>query len=241
MTTLPPVPSPPSPPPPPPLHAPPPAASSAKAGWALGLAILGCAFVGNVVSFFLALSSLRQSRRTGVDHGNGLAVAALSVNALVVGSFVALLYVVYGLGVGWEQEEVAAYDADRTVNANPNTVYNYDALFNGDCLVVPSWHGDEESWERTVDCSEPHDVEVTDSISFESGPYPGDAAVRRGAARCDRASFTDYVGRPLHRSVLDSAAIPFDRESWEDGRRQVVCLVFDPSGPLTSTVYGADR
>lgn len=248
MTSLPPPPPFPPPGPPPalaPALAPAPAPSLAKARWALGLAVVGPTLAGTVISLFLALGTLRRSRRTGVDHGNRLAVAALAVDALVVGALVAVGYGVLVLGVGSSPpapEPAAAYDTDRTRNANPRAVYDLDYLGHGDCVVVPSMHGEEGAADHTVECGEPHDLEATWSFAFEGGgAYPGSAAIQHAVEACDGKPFTDYVGRPLARSSLVSTAIGITPEDWEDGRRRVICLVYDPRGPLTATLRGADR
>lgn len=182
---------------------------------------------------------LRPSTRARWALGLGV------VGALVVGSLTALLYVVRVLGVGWDppsSEPTVAYATDRTRNANPRAVYDIDHLGHDDCVVVPSMHGEQGAADHTVECGEEHDVEVTWSIAFEGGgPYPGWLAIQRAVEECDGERFTTYVGRPLARSRLVSTAIGITAEDWEDGRRRVICLVYDTRGPITGTLRGADR
>lgn len=213
--------------------------SLARAGWSLGLSLVSCCGIGNLVSLVLAIGVLRESRRTGHDHGKALVIAALVTNAVSAGVIAGVLYLIYVLGPGVEEE--SAREAGWTANANPGTVEDLDVLENGDCVVVPAMSGHPEEWERRVDCSEPHDLEVTGGYPLVGETYPGAAAVERAGKRCDGEPFSSYVGIPTGRSDLYSAALPLTQEHWEEGRRRVICVVLDPRGSWSGSLRGSER
>jgi len=83
----------------------------------------------------------------------------------------------------------------------------------GDCIVPPdaTSEGTEVTRVETVDCSQPHDGEVTAVFDVELDEYPGDAAL-----------FDMVIQRCPERS---STAIYPTAETWKDGDREAVCIL----------------
>jgi len=83
----------------------------------------------------------------------------------------------------------------------------------GDCIVPPdaTSEGIEVTRVKTVDCSEPHDGEVTAIFDVELDEYPGYAAL-----------FDMIIERCPERS---STAIYPTQETWKEGDREAVCIL----------------
>jgi len=89
----------------------------------------------------------------------------------------------------------------------------------GDCIVPPSGDVKEVARVQSVDCSEPHDGEVTAvfDLDLDVEEYPDE----------DRISDLAFDGCPEESTVLFPLA-----ESWPEGDREVVCIlesIFDLS------------
>jgi hypothetical protein len=83
-----------------------------------------------------------------------------------------------------------------------------------------------------VDCAEPHRTEVYAAVPLDAlgADHPGEDAVYEAADPvCDEA-FTAYVGVPFLESDLWYRVLQPTPESWADGDRTALCLVFDNDG-----------
>lgn len=211
--------------------------TGATAGWALAWSILSCCYIGNVVSTVMALRVLSHSRLTGEDRGKGLAIGALAVNALALGSLVVTGYVWAVFGTAGTS---TAYDALPAVNADPAVVASVSDLEYGDCIVDPSMRG-EEGDVRRVECDTRHDAEVFETLLIDSVEFPGDEAIERRAAACTRKPFTFYVGiRHADSELLVTWYAP-SREGWSLAPQYVACLLLDPAGPRTESLHNSRR
>lgn len=212
--------------------------SDATAGWALAWSIIGCCYIGNIVSTVMALRVLSHSRLTGEDRGKGLAIGALAVNAVAVGSLVVAGYVWAVFGTA---STSTAYDALPPVNADPAVIAAIGDLEYGDCLVDPSFR-DEEGDVRRVECVTRHDAEVFEMLPVDSVSFPGDKVLERRAGACTRKAFSSYVGIPFAKSELEVTWFAPSREGWSTSDVQyVACLLVDPAGPLDHSLYDARR
>ncbi|NYI43558.1 hypothetical protein BJ993_000638 [Nocardioides aromaticivorans] len=211
--------------------------TDATAGWALAWSILSCCYIGNVVSTVMALRVLSHARLTGEDRGKGLAIAALAINALGLGSLVVTGYV---LAVFGTSETTTAYDALPPVNADPAVVMSIGDLEYGDCLVDPSFR-DEEGDVRRVECDTRHDVEVFEMLPVDVVDFPGEKAIERRARACYRKAFSTFVGIAYARSELEVTWFAPSSEGWSSDLQYVACLLVDPKGPLDESLYHAQR
>jgi hypothetical protein len=124
---------------------------------------------------------------------------------------------VVGLGV------YSLFDSSKTVND----------IAVGDCMNIPE--DDEFSTIDTIDCTEPHDLEVFANIDLgvasseynSLAAYPGEDAVYEAAFNACWDAFEGYVGVPYEDSVLYLDAFTPTFEGWrEQDDRIVNCLVF---------------
>lgn len=109
----------------------------------------------------------------------------------------------------------------------------------GDCLDdadVGAQPGTEVSTLATVPCVEPHDSEVIASLDLRGTGYPGVAAITAAAdAGCIEA-LEQLVGASYLETPLDVSYYAPTELSWSEGDREILCVAYDPSGPLTAPV-----
>ena len=54
-------------------------------------------------------------------------------------------------------------------------------------------------------------------------------------------AFAEFVGVDYNESELEINLLYPTGESWAEGDRELVCLVYDPEGPTVGTLAGAAR
>lgn len=217
--------------------------TSATAGWALGWALVGCCYIGTIVSTVLALRVLAHRRATGEDQGSGLAIAALAVNAVAVGSaaLVAYVWLVVPEPSRGASPAIGVYDALPHVNGDPDVIASIADIEANDCIVLPALRGEEDADHR-VNCEDSHDLESIGIVVLDDETFPGDAALeRRGARQCRGPEFREWVGIPLKDSELEVTWVAPDEDDWEDGERIIFCFARDPAGPVDESFYGSRR
>jgi len=78
----------------------------------------------------------------------------------------------------------------------------------------------------TVDCAEPHDLEVYATYEMTDAEFPGPDATRAVAEEQCLAAFESYVGRPYATSTLEFTWLSPNQQTWDQlGDRQVFCLL----------------
>ncbi|UYN83421.1 MAG: septum formation family protein [Microcella sp.] len=90
-----------------------------------------------------------------------------------------------------------------------------------------------------VDCDQPHDSEVYAIVTLPSGPYPGDDEVNVLADEACLDAFEPYVGTSYQRSLYYYAYYWPDKRNYAYGNRDVICVLFDPEGPIVGTLRGS--
>ena len=101
----------------------------------------------------------------------------------------------------------------------------------GDCFddVIEDGEYVEESGSLPmVDCSGPHDNEAYAAFEVSGGEYPGLLALDDEAFVGCVPLFEDYVGSPYEDTVrLQIMWLAPTSESWDDGDREIVCILYD--------------
>ncbi len=113
-------------------------------------------------------------------------------------------------------------------------------LRTGDCF-----NGGDETEISDVDgvpCTEAHEYEVFAVATHEAESLPTDTEMDGiFISRCE-PPFEAFVGTPYAESELYGSMITPSEESWNDGDRSFVCILYDPENPeLTSSMQGANR
>ncbi|MBW3666551.1 MAG: septum formation family protein [Actinobacteria bacterium] len=114
----------------------------------------------------------------------------------------------------------------------------------GDCFDDPDDFGAITSVEA-IPCDQLHDNEVFALPQHPAGPsepYPGDDALNSYAEEACVEAFADYVGIPYEESVFPLGTISPGADTWEDGDREIICILYDPGlEKLEGSMRGAER
>ncbi|MEN9620472.1 MAG: hypothetical protein RL499_665 [Actinomycetota bacterium] len=111
------------------------------------------------------------------------------------------------------------------------------ALVVGDCLNDATTSGEVQTV-HTVPCDEPHDSEVYSSQRLGESSYRGDAVVVSEAEALCLEAFEVFVGEPYLDSRFDFSYYYPTEASWSNGDREVLCVIYDPEGPVTGSLKG---
>jgi Septum formation len=116
-----------------------------------------------------------------------------------------------------------------------------DDLRAGDCFNT----GDdvEISDVDGVPCSEAHEYEVFAVATHEGdGTFPSDAELDGIFSLVCEPPFEEYVGEPYATSAIWGTMISPSEESFSDGDREYICVLYDPdNAALTTSLRNANR
>lgn len=202
--------------------------------------VLGFVFpIGGIVAGSVALA---QVKRTG-EKGRGLAIGGI-----VVGAVVMVLTVVAAIGfflffaLGAATSSSAGSPPDPFVPPGEESSAQPDETF---ALPVGSCLDDVASGfitgDNVLDCAEPHTYEVFSSFLLDDGAFPGDDALQTQALDRCGAVFGDFVGIPYADSALDYSYVSPTEDTWAQGDREILCLIFDPAAAQTTGSLAASQ
>ena len=105
----------------------------------------------------------------------------------------------------------------------------------GDCIESIGLVVDELP---TVDCDEPHEVQVVGLFEHEGDDFPGDEAISQEAFDECLELFENFVGAPFEETSLSVLPITPTEESWNEADdRESICVAGrNDSEQLTETV-----
>lgn len=111
----------------------------------------------------------------------------------------------------------------------------------GDCFDDEDSSG-EITDVPAVPCAESHDNEIYHAFEMEDGDWPGDADVQAAAEEGCGEAFEEFVGVAYDESELYIGPITPTEGSWEDADdREILCVIYDPAGPVEGSLEGAGR
>lgn len=111
----------------------------------------------------------------------------------------------------------------------------------GDCFDDPDGEDRTVGSVPDIDCDQLHDNEVFATFELVGATWPGTDQVAEDAEDGCLERFEGFVGTTYLESELSASAFWPSEDSWEAGDREVICFVYDPDGPVTATLEGADR
>ena len=116
-----------------------------------------------------------------------------------------------------------------------------EELREGDCFNASD--AEEISDVDGVPCTEAHEYEVFALSNYEGdGTYPPDSALEAIFTQICEPDFEPYVGEPYATSEIYGSMITPSEESWSDGDRAYICVLYDPEDTqLTESLAGANR
>jgi hypothetical protein len=105
----------------------------------------------------------------------------------------------------------------------------------GDCIESV---GSVVSELPTVDCDEPHEVQVVGLFEHEGDDFPGDEVISQEAFDECLELFENFVGAPFEETSLSVLPITPTEESWNEADdRESICVTSrDDGAELTETV-----
>lgn len=194
-----------------------------------GFAIAALVFAilsGILLAVVFAVIALRRIRRTGAG-GRGVAIAALVVSGLwllLIGTAVAA-YVVFSP----ERSESGEITGGGRIRPSELRV--------GDC--VKELDQGRITQVPVVPCAEPHQGEAVYELFLMGAGYPGeDTVIEDAEDRCAEEIPDPVVEQADDRFVL-FYLYPGERE-WEDGDRQVLCLLLSEGDPVSGSFVLGD-
>jgi hypothetical protein len=207
---------------------------SQRPGMAVAALVLGIAgivlcfiFIPSLLALIFGLVAAKRIRQSnGALTGTGLARAGwiLGLIGLVIGAS----FVTAAVLGAFDDDDVALSDLEVGMCANL-------ADLEGEVSSVP-----------TVDCTEPHDAELTFIGQLNAdgvAEYPGVSEVRATVEQeCAGESFTDYVGTNYDDSEFDINFVFPNEEAWDREDGEYICFLFTHlARDLTSSVRGSGR
>ena len=134
------------------------------------------------------------------------------------------------------------FDPDSDTEVSPDTDNeNSDGLtvsvFDikvGDCYQDPE-ASDFVTELTVVDCDALHDNEIYAFGLYpadDNADFPSEAELDEFSDEFCTESFEEYVGIPYADSIYYITYLQPTEESWGDGDREVVCILYDRDGPM---------
>ena len=143
-----------------------------------------------------------------------------------------------------EPEQTDAGETDEPGGGGEDvSVFDLEA---GDCFNVEEENPSGIESVPVVPCDEPHQYEVYAIVNHPGDEYPGDDEMDDFATtECQGDAFSSYVGAEYEESIYYSTHLPPNAETWEQGDREVVCVLYqpdeeDPDGVRTLTGSARD-
>ena len=132
-------------------------------------------------------------------------------------------------------------DTTVTTEAGGSESTDVFALGVGDCVTDETEMTGEVTEVPIIDCNEPHASEVFHSFMMTDSELPDEAGIEAIVQDQCLPAFQSFVGLDYDDSVLEVNYLSPTPDSWEAGDRELLCLVYDPSGDVTGTLAGANR
>jgi hypothetical protein len=183
------------------------------------------------VAIGLAIAVLVKSRH-GINHGKGMAIAALVIAPLwIVGFLVAgVVGAFQDLGSDAERDsagQVLARDEMSSLRIREGDCFDYPELLKGDAAETVT----------AIPCQEPHQFEAYDEMILPDGDYPGEDEVSRLSARRCLREFRAFVGVPYGQSTLEPYNLYPSRASWRlFDDRKITCVITDPESMTSGSL-----
>jgi hypothetical protein len=151
--------------------------------------------------------------------------------------------VLVALAVGFltqaRRDDAGAIDTGGTVSV--------DELRMGDCFNS----GEDEELISDVDgvpCEDPHHYEVFALVTYDAPAFPSDSEMDTVFREHCGPPFASYVGVAYDNSELYASMITPSEETWADGDRSFVCVLYEPEDDdpdavalISGSMQGANR
>lgn len=122
----------------------------------------------------------------------------------------------------------------------PESVYVMDVK-EGWCIDEPSAGSDLINKVTRVPCEDPHDLEAYYSFNIDLDEMPDAETMAELADNGCISQWEAFVGAPYDDSDLYLYNLFPSDESWPEGDREVLCLLYEPDVKLTGSMKGSQR
>ncbi|SFN14964.1 Septum formation [Actinomadura madurae] len=187
----------------------------------LGLVLLGIGF---------AVAALVQTGRRG-EKGRGLAIAALAASVVWLAAAAGTAAVLGG--------SVFSPGSRGSDPSRPDGYVLPSTLKVGDCFTAKT-HDSADPLVFPSACDHPHNGEVIAKATLPAGPYPGASKLAEQAGAVCKEHVPDKVKDVIDADFDPRAGVP-GREDWNDGKREVTCMLVyvGKNNTLTTPIAGA--
>ncbi len=132
-------------------------------------------------------------------------------------------------------------ESGEIVEGGSLSVFSFRA---GDCLNGLALDGEDVTSVTGIPCDQPHEAEVYLLVDHPGGsdaPFPGrEAIVQFAEERCIGA-FESYVGLSYELSEIYATYLFPIENSWPQGDREIVCLLYEDGRQITGSLRDAAR
>lgn len=122
----------------------------------------------------------------------------------------------------------------------PESVHIMDVK-TGWCIDEPSPGSDLINNVTRVPCEDPHDLEAYYTFDIDLDEMPDSEKMADLADTGCVSQWEAFVGTPYDDSDLYLYNIFPSEESWPEGDREVLCLLYEPDVKLTGSMKGSNR
>lgn len=125
-------------------------------------------------------------------------------------------------------------DEENDIGDSGGTTVSVFDIKVGDCYQDPE-ESDTVAELTLVDCDAPHDNEIYAFGLYPAGdddPFPDEADLDEFSDEFCTEEFEAYVGIDYQDSIYYITYLQPTEGSWEDGDREVVCILYDQDGPM---------
>lgn len=159
-----------------------------------------------------------------------------SARALVAAALAGLVAV--GLGACSDDEPERDETTGEITEAGDADVFSIKV---GDCVTDEAASQGEVQDVPVVPCDQPHASEVYLSYMIDTADLPDPATMESIVTEQCLGNFESFVGLPFEQSTLEVTYLEPTAGSWDQGDRELLCMVYDPAGDVTGTLQGAAR
>jgi hypothetical protein len=197
--------------------------------------------VSSLLALVLSGIGIAKGRQPGVS-GRGVAIGGVVTG--LIGLVMSCLWIaVYRTPPDTRVASVQAIEGEVQRLPARGSMRPINELQIGDCFDE-QFGGAEVTEVPFVPCAQPHRNEVyaiLDAPGGPTAPYPGPSVMEMAADdQCRGRAFNDYIGRDYYLGpTLRTFAFRPSQRTWAAGDREVICVVFDPAGPVTGSLRGS--
>ncbi|PZS32620.1 MAG: hypothetical protein DLM59_07840 [Pseudonocardiales bacterium] len=179
---------------------------------------------GGFLGVVFGIIALARIRRTGAG-GRGMAITG------IVGGIIWLLVTVLVLAFA-----IAHPTRDHNGRVTSAQTLDIKELKIGDCVAERPTS--PVTTVKVEPCTRGHVGEIYDVSTMSGSSYPGNAAVDSYTTERCRRLLPLYLSATPGQSGYDIYYVAPSQESWDGGRKIVVCLLLGKSGELTGSAKG---